>query len=392
MIVRHFLQWVRTAGAAERADAAAALVRAFLHSSLSDDDRAAAEGALLMLLDDPSPLVRRALAEALAPSADAPPALVHALAADQPDIAAVIYEFSPCLAESDLVDAIGSGQPLIQAAVARRARLSGAVCAAIAEVGSAEACLLMLENGGALLMQFALDRIVERHGHLGAIRENLLERDDLPATTRQALLAKLSDTLADFVAARSWLDPDRARDVAREARDKATVTVAAATSAEEMGLLVARLRETGELTAGLILRALLSGNTTLFEDALAELSGLPVSRVCALVYARGGMGLRAVYDKAGLPPAVFPAFRSAIEAIQENGFVGDRTGEARLRRRMVERVLTQCEQEMRSEVEPLLVLLRKFAAEAARDEARTFCHDLVAEDAVSVDTELRLVA
>ena len=64
MIVRHFLQWVRTAEAAERAEATSALSRAYLYSDLSGDDRAAAEGAMIMLLDDPSPLVRHALADA----------------------------------------------------------------------------------------------------------------------------------------------------------------------------------------------------------------------------------------------------------------------------------------------------------------------------------------
>ena len=66
MIVRQFLHWVRQAPAGERAEATSALARAYLYSDLSSDDRAAAEGAMIMLLDDPSPLVRRALAEALA--------------------------------------------------------------------------------------------------------------------------------------------------------------------------------------------------------------------------------------------------------------------------------------------------------------------------------------
>ena len=73
MIVRHFLQWVRTAPAGNRAEATSALARAYLYSDLSRDDRIAAEGAMVMLLDDPSPLVRRALAEALAASVPAAP-------------------------------------------------------------------------------------------------------------------------------------------------------------------------------------------------------------------------------------------------------------------------------------------------------------------------------
>ncbi|HZD90820.1 MAG TPA: hypothetical protein VE224_12010 [Pseudolabrys sp.] len=40
MIVRQFLQWVRSAPAGERAEATSALARAYLHSDLSPDDRA----------------------------------------------------------------------------------------------------------------------------------------------------------------------------------------------------------------------------------------------------------------------------------------------------------------------------------------------------------------
>src|SRR5260221_9836439 len=87
MIVRQFLQWLRTAGAAERADATSALARAYLYSDLSPDDRAATEGALIMLLDDPSPLVREALSRALAFSGQSPPAVILGLAADQPEVA-----------------------------------------------------------------------------------------------------------------------------------------------------------------------------------------------------------------------------------------------------------------------------------------------------------------
>src|SRR4029078_975469 len=92
MIVRQFINWIRTAPAGERAEATRALARAWLISDLSHDDRVAAEGALLMLLDDPSPLVRQAMAEAFAHSTDAPPAIVRALSADQPSVALPVLE------------------------------------------------------------------------------------------------------------------------------------------------------------------------------------------------------------------------------------------------------------------------------------------------------------
>ena len=160
MIVRHFLQWVRTAEAAERAEATSALARAYLYSELSQDDRIAAEGAMIMLLDDPSPLVRYALADALGSSADAPAPVMHALVNDQPDIANVVLERSPLLLDSDLVDAIAVGGADVQCAIARRAYLPRSVAAALAEVGSPEACLTLIENPGADIALFTVDRIV----------------------------------------------------------------------------------------------------------------------------------------------------------------------------------------------------------------------------------------
>jgi len=202
MIVRQFISWIKTAAAGERAEATRALARAWLISDLSDDDRAAAEGALLMLLDDTSPLVRRAMAEVFARCADAPAAIVRALSLDQPSVALPILEHSPLLIDADLVDIVATGDSETQSAIARRMYLPASVCAAIAEVGTAEAALELIENAYAELAPFSWDRIVERHGHLAAIRESMLVLEDLPAATRAALVCKLSDTLAQFVVAR----------------------------------------------------------------------------------------------------------------------------------------------------------------------------------------------
>src|ERR1700734_3103717 len=169
MVVRDFLQWMRSASASDRAEATSALARAYLYSDLSSDDLAAAEGAMLMLLDDPSPLVRRALADALAASQSAPPAIVLALPADQPQIAAPVYALSPLFVDADLVDAVATGGAAIQASIASRAALPRSVAAAIAEVGTAESCLILVENFDTDIAPFSIDRIVDRFGHLAVI-------------------------------------------------------------------------------------------------------------------------------------------------------------------------------------------------------------------------------
>src|SRR5580692_2800581 len=382
MIVRQFINWVRTAPAGERAEATRSLARAWLISDLTEDDRAAAEGALLMLLDDTSPLVRQAMAEVFARSVEAPAAIVQALSLDQPSVALPILEHSPLLIDADLVDIVATANNETQCAVARRVSLPASVCAAIAEVGTAAAALELIENPYAELAPFSWDRIVERHGHLAAIRESMLVLEDLPAATRAALVAKLSDTLAQFVVARNWLSADRAGRIAGEARDRSTLHIAARSRGDEMRGLVAHLRETSQLTAGLILRALLSGNLELFEAALAELSDMPQARVSSLLLDRGEASLVALLQRAGVPQSTFAAFRAALDVIHEVGFADTLAGAARLRRRMVERVLTQCETDQDA-ASPLLILLRRFATESAREEARLFCEELAAEEAVA---------
>jgi len=361
-------------------ESAGALARAYLHSDLSPDDAAATEGAMLMLLDDPSPLVRRALADELAASPNAPPAVVLALAADQPQIAAPVLALSPLFVDADLVDAVATGTEAVQAAVASRVGLPRSIAGAIAEVGTAQACLMLVENSAADIAPLSIDRMVERFGHLALMREALLARDDITPSVRLALVAKVSETLVGFVAQRRWLDAERAQRIAREACEKATVTVAAETSTAQIRHLIRHLRASGQLTAGLILRALLSGNVALFEEALAELGEMPLERVGALIHNGGGASLRALFDRAGLPPSTYPAFRQAIEAMREGDLISEGSGSARLKRRMIERVLTGCENEALDELAPLLTLLRRFATEAAREEARLLCDDILDED------------
>src|SRR6202790_5618354 len=132
MIVRQFISWIRTAPAGERAEATRALARAWLISDLTEDDRAAAEGALLTMLDDASPLGRQAMAEVFGRSAEAPAAIVQALSLDQASVTLPILEPSPLLIDADLVDTGAPGNCEMQSAIARRVHLPVSVGAAIA--------------------------------------------------------------------------------------------------------------------------------------------------------------------------------------------------------------------------------------------------------------------
>jgi uncharacterized protein (DUF2336 family) len=139
---------------------------------------------------------------------------------------------------------------------------------------------------------------------------------------------------------------------------------------------VRHLRDSDRLTAGLMLRALLSGNRTLLEAALTDLSGVAPARVAAILDDRSGATFGPLYARAGLPASAEPLFRAALASAHEIGFAGDAMTAARLNRRMVERVLTLYRDSEAGPVDGFLALLRRFAAEAAREEARAWTADL----------------
>ncbi len=231
---------------------------------------------------------------------------------------------------------------------------------------SAAAALELIENAYAELAPFSWDRIVERHGHLAAIRESMLVLEDLPAATRVALVAKLSDTLAQFVVARNWLSADRAGRIASEARERSTVNIAARSRGDDMRGLVQHLRATGQLTAGLILRALLSGNLELFDAALAELSEPAAGarlRAAARPRRRQPAGAADAAPACRNRPSRRSGWRSKSATKPDlSTRIG---GAARLRRRMVERVLTHCEtdpQGRRAAVDPAAALRHRVGA------------------------------
>lgn len=371
MIVETFLEWLPTAGAFERASAAGVLARAYLQSPASPEDREAMESALTLLLDDASPQVRAAMAEALCRSEKAPHHLILALAGDKPKIAAIVAEHSPVLLDSELVDLVASRDEVVQGAVARRPFVSRAVSAAISEVAGSAACLDLLCNGGARVARFSLDRIVDRHGSDPQLRDVLLRRADLPLDIRQALLSQLAQRLRRFVGERQWLAADRAEAVTREAREKATIAMAFDAPAEELPNLVGRLMDADELTPALLIRAAASGQAALFAAALSALAGVPLWRARALVAAGRPAGLKALLRRAKLPERTFPAFAAAVDVMRAESGTGA-GDDYRRATRLIEAAVAAYRKNPDREMDQILALLRRFAVEAKRDVARSY--------------------
>lgn len=317
MIVQHFLKWRETARVSERAVAANALARAYIGSELTFEERCHAEAALTLTLDDPSPKVRLALAEGLGRSRNAPPQVIAALAADQPQVAAHVLIGSPLLEDSDLIDRVALGCAKVQQLVAMRQNVSMALAAAIAEVGGPEACCELLGNPSAKIATLSFRRMAERHGKLGSVREALLGHERLPADVRHTLLVKVGEVLRDCDIVRALIGPERASKITREACLRASIKLVEHTRREEYEALVEHLRIAGELSAGFIARTVAYGRIDFFGAVLVALSGQREARVRSMLVDGRDTAIRALLKSANIPANLHPVLLCALKVWRE---------------------------------------------------------------------------
>jgi len=102
-----------------------------------------------------------------------------------------------------------------------------------------------------------------------------------------------------------------------------------------------------------------------FEWALAELAGVPHHRAWLMIHDAGELGLKAIYERAGLPSRLLPAFRAAVDTYHSLDFDGDSDDRPRFQRRMLERFLTQNPAVSRDDVDYLLDKIDQLAIDAA---------------------------
>ena len=131
-----------------------------------------------------------------------------------------------------------------------------------------------------------------------------------------------------------------------------------------MKAFVTHLHREKRLTASLMLRALAHGHMTFFEWSVAELAGVPHHRTWLMIHDAGPLGLRAIYERAGLPARLFPAFRAAVDTFHAMEFDGGPRDQERFQERMLQRFLTQPQAAAREDVDYLLERMDRASAEA----------------------------
>lgn len=362
---------VRGVSAEERAAAAQKLCQTIDRTPLGEEERELAAEILRVMAADAAELVRRSLAVALKDSPLVPRDVALKLARDVESVALPMLSFSPAFTDDDLVEIVRLGGPVRQLAIAKRPALSRKVTDTLAEHGQERAVATACSNEGADFAERSLQKIVDRFEASERVLAAVAYRRVLPLSVTERLVRMVGEQVRDHLISCHALSPETALELALSATERATVDLVdqAGRTADVKGF-VSHLSSAQQLTASLLLRGLAQGHMTFFEWGVAELAGVPHHRTWLMIHDAGPLGLRAIYERAGLPARLFPAFRAGVDTYHSMEFDGGARDRERFQERMLQRFLTQPQAAAREDVEYLIDKMDAVSKSARKDAFR----------------------
>jgi uncharacterized protein (DUF2336 family) len=366
---------VRGADDDERATAAHKICRSIDQRPLSDpltpEERAAAQEILRVMAADAAESVRRALAVTLKGSPVLPRDVAMKLARDVEAVAVPVLNYSPVFSDEDLAELVRQSTGVKQVAIAYRPQLSETVTTALASYGVEEALRIACSNDNADFSEAALLKTVERFPNSDGVKAAVGYRASLPMVVAERLTQVAGEALREHLKAQHGVTHVAAEALVGDAAERATAELA-----EQAGLVddaagfATHLARTGRLTASLLLRTLAQGDMRFFEHGVAELAGVPHPRTWMMIHDAGPLGLRAIYERAGLPARLFPAFRAGVDTYRSVHVEGAALDRDKFRERVVQRFLTQQTGASREDTEYLLERLDAATVDPAPTEVR----------------------
>lgn len=324
-----------------RALTAAKIASDFGTGELTEQERKLAEQIFRIMVEDAEVRVREALAINLKENPAVPHDVAKALAQDVDAVAMPILQFSEVLNDEDLIEIVRGQSPAKQVAIAQRPVVSETVSEALVETENEEVVTSLVSNVGADISERSLQKVVDDFGDRETVQGAIVRRPKIPATVAERLVTVVSDNLKGELAKRHELPGTLATDLILQSRERATITLSTESDEDELERMVRQMRDSGRLTPSIILRSLCMGDIRFFEAALAELVEVPVVNVRQLIHDSGALGLKAVFDRSGLPQSQYTAVRAAIDVARETDYDGGENDRERYSRRMIERILTQ---------------------------------------------------
>jgi uncharacterized protein (DUF2336 family) len=357
---------VRGATEDERAAAVHKLCRR-MDAELTDEEREAAQEVLRLMAADTAELVRRALAVTLKSSPLLPRDVALKLAKDVESVALPVLNHSPAFTDHDLAEIVRASSAAKQVAVARRPTLSATVTDALAAHGCEAAVQTACANDNAAFSEKGLSTAIERFAGSDSVITAMAYRKVLPLSISERLVQLASEAVRAHLIEAHGVEGPVAELLSVGARERATVDlVDEAGRQTDMKAFVSHLHREERLTPSLLLRALAHGHMGFFEWAVAELSSVPHHRAWLMIHDAGALGLKAIYERAGLPARMFAAFRVGVDTYHALQQEGEPREVSRFQERMLQRFLTQPQTAKREDIDYLIERLDQISRESAQ--------------------------
>ena len=129
----------------------------------------------------------------------------------------------------------------------------------------------------------------------------MLKRSDLPLEVRILQAKRASSRVQKLMAERGWIASHDADQIIVDAEESTLLRILAQAKDTEVERLVRFLSSKSLLTSSIILRAACAGDIRFVCRAMAYLSTTSVVKIQRLIDERTVLGLKNIYNKAGLP-------------------------------------------------------------------------------------------
>lgn len=327
-----------------RARTATKIAVEFERGHLDGAARRIAEDIFRHLARDVEVRVRKALSENLKESRIVPHDVALALAMDVIEVAEPILKSSQILTDEDLVEIVRTKPMTSLVAVAQRQTVAETVSDALVDNGNEDVVVTLVSNRGAEVSPATFEKVLDSYSESDRVKQSVAHRDKLPVKLAERLVTMVSVHLQQHLVTHHELPPAVASRIIAQSREKATLELLSPQSnAVDVDELVKQLHDNRRLTPTIILRALCTGDIAFFEAAMARCANVSAINAHVLIYDAGSLGLHELYRKTGLPEAMYPAIRVAVNVTREMTYDGEANDRERFRSRMIERFLTQFE-------------------------------------------------
>lgn len=294
---------------------------------LSDQERAIMLDILQRLVGDAERTVRKAIADIVATLADAPDALIRFLANDDAEIAYPVLRESRVLGDEDLIEVIRNRTKEHQLAVAVRRGVSRTVTDALVEQGDENVIATLLDNPDADISEATMDYLVSESEKIDSFRAPIVRRNDLDPELAKRMFLWVSAALRKHIVETYQLPRSTVDDLMEQASKRAAERNDGNGIRDAADVLADKLMEKqrGEIVMTM-LRALRSGEVSLFEATFRKLTGLNRKMVQRILFEPEAEGLAIAAKSAGIPIEDFVKIYSMTQtAFSKREVVGKRT-------------------------------------------------------------------